>query len=181
MIDFKLKNYNHNVNGDGDWDGYEKEETCKFQSLKEAYEYVDNQPYYGMHNEPFVVIDFFNPLLLIWQNIEKLTPELEARIKDYLAKLNDTRATSSTFKVHNLILKTLDINRSQYWADYKKKSLSMNEWLIYIFSGLNHNDIKFNVLKIKFRKLFKIAKVRIQNQRSFSIIERYTIDYNLPF
>jgi len=163
-IAYKLSSYSHYVDRNGDWDGDSTTKIMHFNSKKEAILHENNEISYSMHVEPYTISSFFNPLNLQWDNLNKLTPQLENKIILYLEKLHNVGNITSTISTHAFIISSLKIPSSYYWKKRKKfSSLSMKEWLIHLFSQINQNDENFKELTKTYRRIFKIVRVKNLN------------------
>ena len=192
-IIIKCSWYTNFVNYNGDWDYKKSSFVRTFHTIEEVFSLVDNQSYSDMHTEPFSPESFFNPMLLKWQSFDKLTSEIETKINNYMNILHKTKklctsAINSSSKTHSYLIRTLKLDPTMYWNDFKRRYLStyfckgikrtklnidMNDWLVYLFTDLDDTSENYKELKLKYNRLFKVAK--FQNSKSTRIGRSQTI------
>jgi len=80
QVKFICNVYQHTINSDGDWDGYETQWTIKAETLEEANELLWSKC--NMHTEPSDFIKFISPIDLKTYPIEKYD-EMSAEIAKY--------------------------------------------------------------------------------------------------
>lgn len=82
-MEFICNVYQHTINSDGDWDGYETQWTIKAETLEEAEKLLWSKNY-SMHTEPSDFTEFINPIDHNIYPIEKYE-DMCAEITKYLS------------------------------------------------------------------------------------------------
>ena len=86
-VGFICNVYQHTINSDGDWDGYETQWTIRAETLEEAEELLWSKC--NMHTEPSDFIKFINPINHEIYPIEKYDG-MSAEIAKYLSEAKET-------------------------------------------------------------------------------------------